>query len=50
MVWLNFLLTRDVNWWEATEDDAEEFLFWRVTDPANDGRVQTNSFSRDLAA
>ncbi|MBT2405864.1 MULTISPECIES: site-specific integrase [unclassified Streptomyces] len=49
-VWLNFLLTRDVDWWEAGEDDAEEFLFWRVTDPENAGRVQTNSFSRDLAA
>ncbi|WP_331748715.1 site-specific integrase (plasmid) [Streptomyces chartreusis] len=50
VVWLNFLLTQGVNWWEAVEDDAEEFLFWRVTDPANTGRVQTSSFSRDLAA
>lgn len=49
VVWLNFLLTRGVNWWEAVEDDAEEFLFWRVTDPANAGRVQMNSFARDLA-
>lgn len=49
-VWLNFLVPSQVNWWEAVEDDAEEFLFWRVTDPANDERVQTNSFTRDLAA
>lgn len=49
-VWLNFLLTRGVGWWEAVEDDAEEFLFWRLSDPANAERVQTNSFSRDLAA
>ncbi len=49
-VWLNFLLALGVNWWDATEDDAEEFLFWRVTDPENTDRVQTNSFSRDLAA
>ncbi|MEV0536203.1 site-specific integrase [Kitasatospora sp. NPDC050463] len=49
-VWLNYLAQVQVSWWEAVEDDAEEFLFWRVTDPANDERVQTNSFSRDLAA
>jgi site-specific recombinase XerD len=49
-VWLNFLLALGINWWEAVEEDVQEFLFWRVTDPANDERVQTNSFSRDLAA
>ncbi|MFD5063820.1 tyrosine-type recombinase/integrase [Streptomyces sp. NPDC058394] len=49
-VWLNFLVALGINWWDAVEEDAEEFLFWRVTDPANDERVQTNSFSRDLAA
>jgi len=49
-VWLNFLVPLQVNWWSAVEDDAEEFLFWRVTDPANVERVQTNSFARDLAA
>jgi site-specific recombinase XerD len=49
-VWLNFLLTLGVNWWEAGEDDAEEFVFWRLTDPENEGRVQANAFCRDLAA
>ncbi|WP_433858470.1 site-specific integrase [Streptomyces kronopolitis] len=49
-VWLNFLLAMGVNWWEATEEDAQEFLFWRVTDPENEDSIQTNSFSRDLAA
>ncbi len=48
-VWLNFLLTRGVNWWEAGEDDAEEFVFWRLTDPQNTGRVQASAFARDLA-
>ncbi|MER5853752.1 hypothetical protein ABT126_44480 [Streptomyces sp. NPDC002012] len=48
-VWLNHLVPLQVNWWDAVEDDAEEFLFWRVTDPANVARVQTNSFTRDLA-
>lgn len=49
-MWLNFLLTRGVNWWEASEDDAEQFFFWRLTDPENKGRVQANTFYRDLAA
>jgi site-specific recombinase XerD len=49
-VWLNFLLMRGVSWWEASEDDAEEFFFWRLTDPENQGRVQANTFDRDLAA
>lgn len=49
VVWLNFLVIRRVLWWEATEDDAEEFLFWRVTDPQNARRVTTGSFSRDMA-
>ncbi|WP_159393413.1 site-specific integrase [Streptomyces rimosus] len=49
-VWLNFLVALGVEWWEAEEDDAEEFLFWRVTDPANECTVETNSFARDLAA
>lgn len=48
-VWLNFLLVMGVEWWEATDDHAEEFFFWRVTDPANSDRIETNSFSRDLA-
>lgn len=50
VVWLNFLLVRDVEWWLATEDDAEEFVFWRMSDPRNEGRVAANSFCRDLAA
>ncbi len=49
-VWLNYLLPFGVSWWDASEHEAEEFLFWRVTDPENPKRVQTNSFTRDLAA
>lgn len=49
-VWLNFLVQLGINWWEAAEEDAQEFLFWRVTDPENEQSVQTNSFARDLAA
>jgi site-specific recombinase XerD len=48
-VWLDFLLTLGVSWWEAGEDEAEEFIFWRLSDPENEGRVQANAFYRDLA-
>jgi site-specific recombinase XerD len=49
-VWLNFLLGQGRRWWEATEEDAEEFRFWRMTDPRNPERVQANTFARDQAA
>lgn len=49
-LWLNFLLVIGRRWWEATEDDAEEFRFWRLTDPANDRTVQRSAFSKDVAA
>jgi site-specific recombinase XerD len=49
-LWLNFLLAQGRNWWDASEEDAEEFRFWRMTDPRNPERVQANSFARDQAA
>ncbi|MFJ9590907.1 site-specific integrase [Streptomyces acidicola] len=49
MVWLNYLLTMGVNWWEADDGVASEFLFWRVTDRANEDAVETRTFARDLA-
>ncbi len=49
-LWLNFLTVHGRHWWEACEDDVEEFQFWRMTDPANAGRVQATTFSKDLAA
>ncbi|SDP15959.1 hypothetical protein SAMN04487981_117121 [Streptomyces sp. cf386] len=48
-LWLNFLLVLGRGWWEATEDDATEFQFWRLTDPGNDQRVQKSSFAKDVA-
>lgn len=48
-LWLNFLESLGSRWWEATEDDAREFQFWRVTDPRNPRRVQRSSFYRDAA-
>lgn len=49
-LWLDFLDTSGCQWWEASEEDVEEFQFWRMTDPANDQRVEASSFARDLAA
>jgi site-specific recombinase XerD len=49
-IWLNFLLTQDRRWWEATEEDAEGFRFWRMTDPRNPERVRAKTFGRDMAA
>ncbi|MFF0482481.1 site-specific integrase [Streptomyces sp. NPDC004435] len=48
-VWLNYLITVGVNWWDADHEVASEFLFWRVTDPANEDPVETGTFARDLA-
>jgi site-specific recombinase XerD len=49
-LWLSFLGTRDCDWTTATEDDIEEFAFWRRTDPANCRRVGSSAFAKDLAA
>ncbi|MFJ2745848.1 site-specific integrase [Streptomyces sp. NPDC087440] len=49
LVWLNYLFSAGVNWWDADDDVASEFLFWRVTDPLNPETVETGTFARDLA-
>ncbi|MGY1969661.1 site-specific integrase [Nocardia gipuzkoensis] len=49
LVWLNYLAAIDSNWWDVDDEVATEFLFWRVTDPANERPVRTGSFARDLA-
>ncbi|WP_216915343.1 site-specific integrase [Nocardia noduli] len=49
LVWLNYLAAIDSNWWNVDDEVATEFLFWRVTDPANERTVRTGSFARDLA-
>ncbi len=48
-LWLNFLLVLGRGWWEATEEDAAEFQFWRLIDPGNDRTVRMSSFARDVA-
>ncbi|MBF6439643.1 site-specific integrase [Nocardia cyriacigeorgica] len=49
-LWLNFLEVHGRRWWEATEDDAEEFEFWRLTDPSNESTAGTSTLSKDIAA
>ncbi|WP_409431000.1 tyrosine-type recombinase/integrase [Mycobacterium sp. SMC-16] len=49
-LWLNFLETRGISWWDAAVDDAEEFEFWRLIDPANAAPVGTSTFAKDVAA
>ncbi|WP_218892954.1 hypothetical protein [Streptomyces sp. Ag109_G2-15] len=49
VVWLNYLLTIDVNWWDADDEVASDFEFWRITDPVNEDTVETGTFARDVA-
>ncbi|MGO4613561.1 hypothetical protein AB4305_16805 [Nocardia sp. 2YAB30] len=36
--------------WQADEEHAEDFQFWRLTDPANVATVGTSTFAKDVAA
>ncbi len=49
-LWLNFSETRGTPWWDASIEDAEEFQFWRLTDPVNASTVGTSAFAKDVAA
>lgn len=49
-LWLNYLLSRDCRWQDATGDDAGEFEFWRLTDPANPATVSPSTLAKDIAA
>jgi integrase len=48
-MWLNFLLVLDRSWDEATEDDAEYFKEWRLTELSNPQLVQPSTFATNLA-
>lgn len=50
LLWLNFLEVRGAQWSTATSDDAEEFEFWRRSDPANTDPVGASTFAKDVAA
>lgn len=49
-LWLNFLRAVDRTWDAATEEDAEYFKEWRLTDEANPRPVERSTFAGDLAA
>lgn len=49
-VWLGFLDTLGVSWYEATGEDYTDFKFWRITDISNDERIEPTSFDTDRSA
>jgi integrase len=49
-LWLNFLLAAGRNWDEASDEDAEYFKEWRLSDERNPRRVDGGTFAANLAA
>lgn len=49
-LWLNFLETLGRDWRTATEEDAEYFKEWRITESCNPGLVAPSTFRGDLVA
>jgi integrase len=49
-LWLNFLTMLGREWHAATEEDAESFKEWRITEAANPDPVRPTTFRGDLAA
>ncbi len=49
-MWLNFLQVVGSTWDEATDEDAENFKEWRMTEPTNESRVEAGTFVANLAA
>lgn len=49
-LWLNFLTVLGQEWDTATEEDAEYFKEWRITEAANAERVAPSTFRGDLVA
>lgn len=49
-LWLNFLTVLGREWPTATEEDAEYFKEWRITDAANPRPVEATTFRGDLVA
>ncbi|MFI7681012.1 site-specific integrase, partial [Actinophytocola sp. NPDC049390] len=48
-MWLNFLLVLGRRWDEATEDDAEYFKEWRLSERSNPRLVEASTFAANLA-
>ena len=49
-LWLNFLTVLGREWDAATEEDAEYFKEWRITEAANPDPVAPSTFRGDLVA
>lgn len=49
-LWLNFLLVSGQRWDAASEEDAEYFKQWRLSDQNNTGLVEGSTFAANLAA
>ncbi len=49
-LFFTFLDSQQKNWRDATEDDLENYEFWRRRDPRNSARISGAKFSRELAA
>src|SRR6266536_2055143 len=49
-LWLNFLSVLGREWDAATEEDAEYFKEWRITEAANPDPVTPSTFRGDLVA
>lgn len=49
-MWLNFLLVLGRRWDEASEDDAEYFKEWRLSESSNPRLVEASTFAANLAA
>jgi integrase len=47
-LWLNFLTVLEREWDTATDEDAEYFKEWRITETANPERVAFSTFRGDL--
>lgn len=49
-LWLNFLIVLGREWDTATEEDAEYFKEWRITEASNPEPVAASTFRGDLVA
>ncbi|WP_380633247.1 site-specific integrase [Saccharothrix lopnurensis] len=49
-LWLNFLAVLEQQWDAATEEDAQYFKEWRITEESNLNRVDSSTFRGDLVA
>lgn len=49
-VLLDFLSSRDIEWWKATQQDLDDFRDWRCDAPGNSDRISGTKWDREVAA